>query len=396
MSSTTKLLDVGRPGLSHGRRPLAALPLYVAFAGTGIGVALPGAILPALLLRWHLKDAQGGLLFLMAWVGSSAGALLVRGSLRRALTMGGLAVALASFALGVCEGVGANEWMALYGCGLGLTMTSISLIRQQQTEHTGAEMVRLNLLWALGACVCPTLTVRILAGGAIRPLLFGIGAGFLAVTGWAALQEDVRLPLKTKAGQRFLSLFQSVPLPLIAMVFLITGIEASAGGWLATFARRAEATSGHDVATTIAAPTCLWAGLLLSRFVWSVYDRVRAHGQIMRGSLALMSGSAVLLVTAHGGWLMLVAAFCLGFGIGPIYPLLLAWALRFRPGGSIFFIAGVGSAALPWLTGLLSTQRNSLRVGLAVPMAGTLMMLVLSMASPLTRWTMEEDLRSLD
>src|ERR1035437_5363598 len=63
-------------------RILAAAPLYLGFAAAGGGVALPGALLPVMMLRWHLQDEQGGRLFLLAWIGSSLGALLVRGSLR--------------------------------------------------------------------------------------------------------------------------------------------------------------------------------------------------------------------------------------------------------------------------------------------------------------------------
>jgi fucose permease len=83
---------------------------------------------------------------------------------------------------------------------------------------------------------------------------------------------------------------------------------------------------------------------------------------------------------------MATASLCLGFGIGPTYPLLLAWALRFRCGGSIFFLAGVGSAALPWLMGLISGRHHSLRVGLMVPILGSAWMVGSSIVLPLSRW----------
>jgi fucose permease len=86
---------------------------------------------------------------------------------------------------------------------------------------------------------------------------------------------------------------------------------------------------------------------------------------------------------------MLAAAFALGFGIGPTYPLLLAWALDLHRGGTIFFLAGVGSACLPWLTGLVSAERASLRTGLVVPLLGTLVMLGVAVSRPLRRWSGE-------
>ncbi len=400
----------------------AAIPLYLGFAATGVGVALPGALLPALIARWRLGDEQGGRLFLMAWAGSSLGALLVRGSLPRVLACGSLAVAVAAAALARSGGSGVHAWMALYGLGLGMSMTSISLIRQQQASaepdvqsgfqtrirpgpasgtQTGAEMVRLNLLWAIGACAAPSLTVGALTAGAIQPLLLALAALFCLLAAWAAAQPRLRLraarpdhTAKTEQQTHHLaqpqhhartSVFQAVPPGLILMIFLITGIEASAGGWLATYARR----GGHGVAETIAAPTCLWAGLLLSRLFWSLNPRLLASATVVRASLSLMGVASALLLTSAPAAVMLAAAFALGFGIGPTYPLLLAWALDLHRGGTIFFLAGVGSACLPWLTGLVSAERASLRTGLAVPLLGTLVMLGVAVSRPLKRWSGE-------
>jgi hypothetical protein len=357
-------------------------PLYLGFAATGVGVALPGALLPAMLLRWHLEDRQGGQLFLMAWIGSSLGALLVRGSMRTTLLCGSVAVALGSVGLSLCQGSAAAAWMALYGLGLGLTMTSISLIRQQ-SSGSGAELIRLNLLWAIGACACPSLTARALITGDIASVLRSLALCFAALTIWTLFQTQLRTEGAVPATALPWSIFRAVPLGLIVMTLLVTGIEASAGGWLATYAKR----GGYGIAGAVAAPTCFWAGLLLSRLFWSVCAHRLPHDWTVRGSLAIMGGASILLIACGSGPLILIAAFCLGFGIGPTYPLLLAWALRFHRGGDIFFLAGVGSACLPWLTGLVSTQRHSLRLGLAVPMTATLIMVTLALALPLRLWS---------
>ena len=78
------------------------IPLYLGFAATGVGVALPGAILPTLLLRWHLGDEGAGRLFFLAFLGSSLGALLTR-SLRLTLAAGSFITALAAAALVVAQ-----------------------------------------------------------------------------------------------------------------------------------------------------------------------------------------------------------------------------------------------------------------------------------------------------
>jgi len=364
-------------------RVLSSVPLYLGFAATGVGVALPGALLPVMMLRWHFQDEQGGRLFLMAWIGSSLGALLVRGSLRTTLLCGSIAIALGTMELSLCLGLGAYVCMTLYGLGLGLTMTSISLIRQRLTGGSGTELVRLNLLWAIGACACPSLTIHALTSGDIRPMLSGLAIFFLIFAAWTSLQQDFSIQANESMGSNPLTIFRAVPSGLIVMTMLITGIEASTGGWLATFARR----GGHPFAETIAAPTCFWAGLLLSRLFWSVCNRWLTQDWTVRGSVALMGTASILLIASGGSLQILIAAFCLGFGIGPTYPLLLSWALRFHRGGAIFFLAGVGSACLPWLTGFVSAEQHSLRVGLAVPMIATMLMVTLALAQPLRIWS---------
>jgi len=60
---------------------------------------------------------------------------------------------------------------------------------------------------------------------------------------------------------------------------------------------------------------------------------------------------------------------------------LLSFILERTPHGWIFAVAGLGSALVPWLTGLLSAHYGSLRYGLIVPFAAALLMIVLRSAS---------------
>ena len=367
---------------------MKAPPLYLGFAATGVAVALPGAILPTLLVRWHLRDAQAGQLFLAAWVGSALGSLLVRGSLRTMLILGSSLVSCAAFCVAFTNDHGAKVCLALYGFGLGMTMTSITLTRQQQVakagNSTGTEMVRLNSTWAAGAVLCPLLMARALSLGSIRPLLLSMVVFFALLAAWAAMQSDQHVIVVAKRLPW--SALKSIPPGLICMIFLATGVEAATGGWLSTYTRR----GGDSVAATIAALTCFWAGLMVSRIFWSVFDRWLTHDYVVRLSVALMAVSSMLLFGARMGFIPALAAFLLGFAIGPCYPLLLAWALRFQRAGSIFFIAGVGAASLPWFMGILSDRTGSLRIGFIVPILGAVVMLTLSFLLPLRLWSQED------
>jgi hypothetical protein len=277
--------------------------------------------------------------------------------------------------------------MLVYGLGLGLTMTSISLTIQQSVapSRTGTELIRLNLLWALGAFVCPSLAEHALAGGDLGPLLGGVAAAFAALGFWCVFRPVLsRFRVDTNSFTGWSQLCK-VPLPLLLMTMLTTGVEASAGGWLATYAKR----TGHGIAAIVAAPTCLWAGLLLSRLFWSVREHAEP-ARVMRISIEITAAAAALLVLRPESLIVAAGALCLGFGIGPVYPLLLDTVLRYTRGGPIFFLAGVGSACLPWLTGTFSSANGSLRIGLLVPTCASVLLLLLAFASPLRRWAARE------
>ena len=362
---------------------LRSLPLYLGFAATGVCVALPGAALPAMLVRWHLTDAQGGRLFLLAWMGSSLGALGVRGSLRAALTAGCAFAALGSAGLGFGSGAEAYLSMMVYGVGLGLTMTSITLLRQRSAGRSGTDLVRLNLVWAAGACLAPGFAAPALRAGDLRPLLGSLAVVFGLLGLWAAMQPQFSAQRVSRHSLSGWAALRRVPPALVLITMLITGVEAAAGAWLATYAHR----SGDRLAEVIAAPTCLWAGVLLSRFVWSTWDGWASAHATVRGSVTLTLGAGLLLTLGGGGWPILVAAFCLGFGIGPVYPLVLDWVLHVECTGAIFFLAGVGSATLPWLTGVVSAAHHSLRVGFVVVLSASAVIAALAWLSPLERWS---------
>ena len=73
----------------------------------------------------------------------------------------------------------------------------------------------------------------------------------------------------------------------------------------------------------------------------------------------------------------MVAAAVLGLAAGPVYPLVIAAALRYRENSTVFAVAGVGASILPLLTGALSTWTHSLRAGLGVPLLAAAVMAVL-------------------
>jgi fucose permease len=92
-----------------------------------------------------------------------------------------------------------------------------------------------------------------------------------------------------------------------------------------------------------------------------------------------MALGLAVLVAWPGGWASVGAAFAVGFGAGPVYPLLIAMVLRRRETQGIFVLAGAGASAVPLMTGAVSGWLHSLSAGLCVPLAAAGVMAVLAM-----------------
>ena len=378
---------------SPARRGLSTLILYSGFAATGIGMSLPGSVLPALLARLSLNDNQAGFFFFVGWLGTSIGALLVRRSRVASIALASSLTALGSSGLAYSNH---HSWltlmacyaaMACYGTGLGMAMTAISLHQAAlHVEHRAMELNRLNLIWALGALAGPVLGAHSLRVASVRSIYSSIGLFFALFALWVFVRErDVAVAetagienVSRGRGQWPLAAW---PLPILLVIFLPTGMEASMGAWTAAYVQR----SHQAIATTVTAGSCFWLGLLLSRAVSTfLLQKRRVERTLLTASLlVLVTGSAVLMATT-ATTSTLPALFLIGFGLGPVYPLLLAIALAFSDATPIFFLAGLGSAFMPWLTGIVSAQAHSLRIGLVVPLAASVAMLLLSLRLPAT------------
>ena len=365
-------------------------PLYVGFVATGVALTIPGAILPLLLLRWSMSDARGGLLLFSFYGVGSFGSYCARGRMNRSVARGALLTVLGAICLGWAGRWTAYGAIALYGLGLSLTMTSISLMLSQRfPEQRRLELTRLNLVWAIGAALGPWIALRSTRGASVtqasavlhaQNVLLGVAAFFAFAAVWATWMEqspETAVARKSSPaavnkrgdGTRF-----GVPWPLLVLIFGATGVDAAAGGWLTAYAQRA----GDSLGITIGAATFLWVGALISRIVHSTRwaSRLPERG-VLGSSMLAMTAALVLLLAWPAGIVTMVAALVLGLAAGPVYPLVVAAALRHRENSTVFAVAGVGASILPLATGTLSTWTHSLRAGLTVPLAAAAVMAVL-------------------
>ena len=241
--------------------PMSTGIIFATFLGTGIGVALPGAMLPLLLARWFLTDAQAGGLFFLFFVGSASGALLSRGLLSRSIVRGCVTTALGAALLALASRFAAYVAITIYGIGLGIVMTSTSLLQSRRyPANRVVQMARLNLVWSIGACLGPSIALRGAAALSTQAVLYALSAYFmLAAALVSGLVPNASAAVAVPSPRRA----AGIPPLLLLLVPLATGIESAAGGWLATYSKR----SGETLGVTVGAATCFWAGMLVSRLL---------------------------------------------------------------------------------------------------------------------------------
>jgi fucose permease len=346
--------------------------LYLAFAATGVGIAMPGALLPVLLLRWSMSDGMAGALLFLLFLGTTSGALLSRGLLRGSIARGCVAVAVGAVALGTPSRVVALAAMLVYGVGQGIVMTSVSLLqsRRYPMDRT-TQIARLNLVWSVAAVTGPWLVLRCTDAWGVRATLVAL-AGLFVVAGSLVLGLVRDASGETAVERGVKASRWAGPGMLLLLIPLATGIESAAGGWLATYSKR----MGHTFGAAAGVATCFWAGMLLSRLVQS---QRRAAMRLDRAVFlihpwALVAALGMILGFRHEP-VVLAGALLLGLGIGPLYPQMLSRVLSYGEGGNtVFILAGCGASLLPLLTGLVSSWTGSLRAGLMVPMAGAFTM----------------------
>ncbi len=362
--------------------------LYVGFIATGVALTIPGALLPLLLVRWSMSDARGGLLLFSFYAVGSFGSYCARGRMNWSVARGAVLTVLGAICLGWAGRWTAYGAIAIYGLGLSLTMTSISLLLSQRfPEQRRLELTRLNLVWAIGAALGPWVALRSTRGAATtqasavlhaQHVLLGVAIFFVLAAAWAVAIEKSPVAAVAErpaaASRRAAGKGLGVPWTLLVLIFGATGVDAAAGGWLTSYAQRA----GDSLGITIGAATFLWVGAFVSRVVHSTeWVSQLPERAVLGSSMLAMTAALTLLVAWPAGLVTMLAALLLGLAAGPVYPLVIAAALRHRENSTVFAVAGVGASILPLATGALSNWTHSLRAGLSVPLLAAALMALL-------------------
>jgi fucose permease len=226
---------------------------------------------------------------------------------------------------------------------------------------------------------CPLLAAQFLrhaTGGAAFALVGLLALPFILLP---LLADRSELNDSTSLGQTPTGIREATTILYFAVLaFLYVGIEASVGNWMSTYATR---TIAWTFAGSTLAVAFFWAALLFGRAITPAMLTWLPERRLYRASVVGTIAAVSLLLAAHSPLTLLVGAALTGLALAPMFPLILALFLAeiggSRNAGWVFAVAGLGGAVLSWLTGIVSTGTGSLRIGLLVPGAAALLMLVM-------------------
>jgi MFS transporter, FHS family, glucose/mannose:H+ symporter len=381
--------QASRPGNDPAAPLRTLLPVFFYFLAAGVATVMLGPLLPALIQRWHIQDAQAGTLFTVSFTGQFCGAWFATRNLRASILYGSFLTAVGCAAMAWVGFDYAHIALFCLGLGLGLGLTAGNVIAGTAVPAARARLIALlNVAWGLGAIACPVL-VRMSSSHGVH-YFFLAAAAFLAVTSLTSISipktqsaELVKTSSHpTSPAQSTQSRLPLSPLPLFVFgfaTFLYVGIENSLGGWLPSYAIR---TDPALRASSIA--IYFWVAELTGRILVTLSMASLGEATLYRICLAVLIFTQVLLCAiAHlsAAGIVTLTVFA-ALSLAPLYPLIMSFLLA-RSGnhtrlGALFATASFGGATLPWLTGVFSTYFHGLRAGLLVPATGAVLLLFLS------------------
>lgn len=367
------------------KKKVGLFRFYIAFVMAGIGTTILGPILPALSSQWSMNDAHAGSLFTAQFLGSALGGLLAGIRPIQGAVSGFITAAISLLVLTLATNQSAAAVVFVYGLGVGLVLTGINLtVSRIAGEQRGAALSWLNFCWSLGATICPILTALFVARHVLNGFLFILSSVYVASaisimfrsrSNLQSASEETQGMSGAPASMGFLIAF------FAALLFLYVGIETTLGGWLSTLASRLHHASVVG-AFAISASSFFWLALLVGRGVTPLLLKKIPEVWLHPLAIGFSVLSICFLLIAQSFAAIAIGGSLAGLSLAPVFPISLSFFLshagKSRSVGLVFAICGTGGAALPWITGVVSTYHRSLQWALSVPLLASVLMLALS------------------
>ena len=380
--------------------------LHFAFLLTGIATTMMGVLLPTVVVRWSITDAQAGSLFAAQFAAQFAGSLAYGEISRRLGNHRTVILGLFIVAAGVL-GVALTFWpaplafVAMYGVGLGLALPATDLLVAELSPANRASALNLlNFSWTLGAVTAPPLFVYLVQRQHLT--LSYLLVSFAAIVAGSAVLVSL-CPTASRAAeetnQATKAAGSSIEIWFLTglMLFLYVGVENGIPGWTPMFGLRHRMLTSTPIAYALA---CYWGALLLGRLAASFLWRGAAPRLMISTSLIAAALGAALIAAALGPAVLYAGLLLAGGGLAAVFPTVVAVFSPLATGhakaaaGIMFASAGLGGAAIPPLIAIFSARGYGLRLGLWLMAAVAAVMLVIEQRITLQHDRLEEHYRN--
>jgi len=364
--------------------------MLAAFVLIGIVNTFLGPLLPALSARWNLDYTEAGYLFTMQFAGSITGAtasgvLMKRFGIVRLITWGLILMAASVVGISLGERWAGMAAIFMSGITLGVTIPAINFSVAEMNPSRRAEALNiLNFAWGGGAVASPIVISQFTNESNITLPLMTISVLLVALSALTTFIQPFELSSirQSKAGVKPGTVVWLSPYVWMGflLIFIYVGVETATGGWLASYAKSLNISSGSLWAMV---QSLFWTGLLTGRIAAPLFLRYLSESSLVLVSATVaVAGIAVILMSASVATVS-IGSVVAGFGLAPIFPTTLALMTEYlgeraRPvTGYIFVVAGLGGAIIPWFVGFASERYSNLRTGLSVTLAGAISLVIL-------------------
>lgn len=362
----------------------ARATLYGSFVLVGVATVLPGPLIPELRELWSLDHAEVALLFPALFAASAVGSILSDLHLRASL-LGGYGL-LGLGLLGLAWGGWPALLAAMVAVGLGVGLvnpgTNLLVAYAAPPSRRSADLATLNFVWGIGATGCP-LVLAALLGIVSTPVVLTLFAA-LVVVALAALVATLgdasvvdraepgaapRADATGNAGES-LELPPASLWPIALLFFFYVGTESAVSGWVVSLSE--EIGGGRSI--SLLAHAAFWGLLLVGRGVTPIVLRRLDDRALFAVALVLSAlGVGILLLVASPELVVVGSGLC-GLGLAPVFPLTVSFLAERtaggRAGGWVFAFAGLGGAALPWVSGRVAEAASGVQSSFVVPLVG--------------------------
>lgn len=352
-----------------------------AMAQHGIVLLLAGALLPAMMATFGIREGSAGVLLGAGAVGFIIGPMLAglftdRAGVRAAFLVGfaGEIACLALMGLAPTFAVAVAAYFLLQ-IGAGFVETSVNIVPTVVgNSHSGSLMNIVHMFFSVGAFISPFMAgVLLQTTGSWRP------AWLLSILPTAVLLIAVflmRFPAMRKAdhaadGPRPSKMSvlreRAILMGALAMMLYVAA-EFGASNWITLYLDK---QLGFPTLLATSGLSVLWLGLFVGRYINSRLALRRASGELVwwSGLGGLMIG--LLLLTAREPVMAYVWLMGLGLCMSGIYPNIMAELNGRNPArtglitGFLAQSAGIGSALAQPTIGVVG-ERFGLTIGLSL------------------------------